>query len=193
MNARLLIGAVLAAVVMFFWGFVFWTLLPVSKQVMHGLPNEARVVGALQAGSLETGVYFYPWAEGADAEAMRQADEKHREGPVVEILYRAEGSPMMDPKMLAIGFLHFLASTILAGALLALAAPALPSFFGRWGFVFLFGLTASAFHDLSGPIWFYNPWDFAILNVAYHVVGWLLGGMLLAAIITPPRAKSAPA
>jgi hypothetical protein len=35
------IGIVLAAVVMFVWGFLFWTVLPFSKAILRSAPDEA--------------------------------------------------------------------------------------------------------------------------------------------------------
>jgi hypothetical protein len=193
MAVRLVIGAVVAAVAMFLWGFVFWGLLPVSKTVMRPLPNEAAVVSTLQGASLPTAVYFYPFPEGADADAMALTQKQYLAGPIVELRYRAEGAPMMDPTVMAKGFLHFLAATLLVGAMLGFTLPAGPGFGRRWAFVFLFGLTAAFFHDFSGPIWFFNPWDFGLLNFGYHVVGWLIGGLVLAFFLKPAPPKSAPA
>jgi hypothetical protein len=194
MTARLLVGAVAASLAMFVWGFLFWGVLPWSKSVMRPLPEEAAVIESLKAAPMPTAVYFYPFpAESAGEEAMKKMDEQHRAGPIVEIRYRAEGAPMMDPATMAKGYLHFLAATFLAGLLLCFTLPAAPGFVRRWGFVFLFGVAAAFFHDFSGPIWFFNPWDFAVLNFGYHVVGWLIGGFILAMILRPthPQTKVA--
>jgi hypothetical protein len=192
MAIRLVIASILAAVAMFMWGFLFWGVLPLSKSVMHALPNEAEVIRVLQSSSMPTGVYFYPFpGESEGDDAQKRVEEQHLAGPIVEVRYRAEGARMMDPMVMAKGFLHFLAATCLAGLLLCFTLPASPSFGRRWGFVFLFGLAAALFHDLSGPIWFFNPWSFALLNFSYHVVGWLIGGLILAGLVKPATPSTA--
>ena len=41
---RLIFGAVLSAVVLFAWGFVFWAVSGIMYRFIHRLPNEDEVV-----------------------------------------------------------------------------------------------------------------------------------------------------
>ena len=50
---NLVLGALLAAVVLFAWGFVFWALIPNAGVQMH--PDEAALQQHLAEGIPETG------------------------------------------------------------------------------------------------------------------------------------------
>ena len=57
---RLIVGAVLSAIVLFFWGFVFWALSGIMVWFMHPLPNDEEVVQALQKSDPASGTYLSP-------------------------------------------------------------------------------------------------------------------------------------
>jgi hypothetical protein len=81
--------------------------------------------------------------------------------------------------------------TLIAGILLAAAAPTLRSYIGRVFFVFLLGVFGALAFDLSYGIWFYHPWEFPILMAGFHTAGWLLAGIVMAAVIKAPRDQTA--
>ena len=57
---RIIIAAVLGAVIAYVWGVVSWMVLPWHSATMHNLPNEKLVVEQLRNGGLESGVYQIP-------------------------------------------------------------------------------------------------------------------------------------
>ena len=57
---RLVIGAFLAAVLMFFWGFFFWSVLPVSKSMMDRAENEDALIANLKGSLKGEGFYVLP-------------------------------------------------------------------------------------------------------------------------------------
>ena len=189
MAIRLLIGAVLAAIIMFAWGFVFWSFLALQPGVM--LEANSDVIDALKkhAPELESGEYFYPMPQGyGSTEADRKNfTEKHKEGPLVEISYQAGGAEPMDPIYFGIGFAHLVALAIIAGFLLIMALKSLPTYLGRVGFVLLLGIFATAAIDVAAVVWFRHPWRYPAMLAAYHASSWLLGGLVLGAVIRPPR------
>src|SRR5262245_17913296 len=99
---RLLIGAVLSSIVLFVWGFVFWTVSPLRFAVFRTVPNREVVVETLKKNLPETGVYLSPFPEESrfkedrDA-AQKEFTEKYKEGPVVQIIYRKDGVDPMSP------------------------------------------------------------------------------------------------
>jgi hypothetical protein len=189
MAIRLLIGAFLAAIVMFVWGFVFWTLL--AKQIGVMRPADSDVIDAMvkHAPELESGEYFYPPPPdpGDSEDDRKNKEEKHKQGPLVEISYQAGGAEPMDPVYFALGFLHLVALGVIAGFLLIMALKNLPTYLSRVGFVLLLGIFATAAIDVAAVIWFRHPWRYPTMLAIYHASSWLLAGLVLAAVIRPPR------
>jgi hypothetical protein len=187
MFLRVVGGAVLAAVVLMAWGFVFWLFLPFGKAVLQKLPGEEVVVKTLKENIPRTGVYTYPSRENTSSsvEAQDAIMKQHLAGPIVEIIYRKEGLDPLSPSTYGWGFAHFFVSGLLAGLLLALALPRLKSYVARVLFIFLLGAFAAFFVDLSAGIWMHHPWELPLLWAAYHGSSWLLAGLAMAAVIKP--------
>jgi hypothetical protein len=189
MAIRLLIGAFVAAIVMFVWGWVFWALLAVQLGVMRQADSEVIDVMVKHAPELESGEYFYPMqpGPGASEDDTKNFVDKHNKGPLVEISYQAGGANPMDPLQFGLGFVHFVALGIIAGFLLIMALKSLPTYLGRVGYVFLLGIFASAAIDVAAVIWFHHPWRYPTMVAIYHGSTWLLAGLVLGAFIRPPR------
>ena len=58
---RILIAGVLGAVVLFLWGFVAHTMLPVGEMGMSQPQNEDAVLQAVQANLPTPGIYVMPY------------------------------------------------------------------------------------------------------------------------------------
>lgn len=186
---KLLLGALAGTVVLMIWGFLFWSVLPYGSLVMKGLPDGEAYASALAESVPETGVYQYP-AFPADAteDEMGRFYAEHKRGPLVQIFYRAEGAPPGAAKVYLLGFLHFFASALLAAFLLRYSGAGLHGWGWRVLFVTLLGLFAGVAAELAKPIWWYNPWDFALYQVVYLVTGWLFAGLVLGKFVEPsPR------
>ena len=126
---RLILGAVLAAVVLFAWGFVFWAGSGVMYQFMHRLDNEEEVALALQKTDPASGTYLIPFPDraamdGSDKDKTAALKARQLKGPVVEIIYRKEGLDPLSSQEMVMGFCQFLAASLLAGVLLVMRSPA---------------------------------------------------------------------
>jgi hypothetical protein len=183
---RVVVAALLSAVVLFLWGFVFWTVLPFSNMVLKPLPSEEAVVQALKDNVPETGVYFFPFCEECSSpEAQEEAMKRHREGPIAQVIYRKDGVDAMSPTVFAGGFSHMFLSALLVGLLLKIASPTLPAFFARFVFVVLLGVFAAVWVCLADGIWFHHPWQFPVLQAGYNAGGWLVAALPMALVIRP--------
>ena len=127
---NLVLGALLAAVVLFAWGFVFWGLIPNSGVKMH--PDEAVLQQHLAESIPETGAYYVPYPAGAgDTESMA----RHEAGPIAFLFIRLEGRPLIPVSTMIGGFLHMLITALLIGMLLRMLLPSLPAWRDRVLFV----------------------------------------------------------
>ena len=190
---RVVIGAVLGAAVLMGWGAAFWMLLPFGSQQMHVLPNVDTVIRELKDANLESGFYMGPAMNDpkASAEDQKATKEKYKEGPVFYLTYRREGVDLDDTMVYKQGAAHFVLCTLIAGILLAAAAPTLRSYLGRVFFIFLLGVFGALAFDLSYGIWFYHPWGFPLLMAGFHTAGWFLAGIVMAAVIKAPADQTA--
>lgn len=194
MVGRVLLAALLSAVLMFLWGFVFWGVLNLGAQFMEPLPAELDVLAALRNVSAESGMYVYPMPAGMeDQAAQEQFQTLHEEGPILQMAYRAEGSDPMPSSTLLLGFVHFFVIALLAASLLAMLRSALPGYGRRVGVVLLVSLVAAFWANSSDAIWWMHSPKYALGNSAYMLGAGLLMALVTAALVRQtPKSSSTP-
>lgn len=175
---RFILGVVVGAVALFFWGFVFWTVLPYPGSVLKTLPNQDTLTQALQDAIPADGAYLIPGAEQTE-----ETLAKSQSGPVAMILFRKGGAAPQDATMLN-GFLHMLGSAFLLA--IAVATAGRRSFFGRFILVFWIGLFVAIWTQMSDVIWWHFPIQYACLQMTYHLSAITILGVVLALFIRPP-------
>ena len=182
---KLFLAALLAAVVQFFWGFLFWSVLPLSKQVMQPIPEESLVSAALLEGIPATGSYFIPGplSDWTDQAALEDFSERHKAGPIAHVFFTREGRPPGGPEVMGGGFVHFFISCLLMGILLRMVLPLLDTFMARLGFILTVAVFGVVYQLFGIPIWFLHPWDFYTIHAIYDIIGWMAGGAVLAWMI----------
>ncbi len=177
---RLILGSLLAAIVVFIWGFLYWNILPFRNSTIATVADEAALAQAL--GSLpETGTYQIPDLRSYPSEEAYTA--QLAQGPFALVQFRKGGVNWADPSIFISGFLHYLITALLIGLLLRKTRFA--TFGERFGFVFLAGLAAAVFANLGDPIWFYLPWDYHLLQFGYDLTVWILIGLVMAKFVQP--------
>jgi hypothetical protein len=173
-------GAAIAAVVTFLWHTIFWSVLPISDNTLGQVTNQVGLQTMLDAALPESGVYMLPYPDGV-SEAEYQT--LHAKGPIATIYIRKEGSEPMAPGTFALGYGHEFMVLLIMGLMLKVSG--LAAYGTRLAVVFLGGVAGSVFAQFSGPIWWMQPWDMAIVNVIYESVSWFLGALVLAFFIQP--------
>ena len=176
----LLLGAVLGALLIFVWGFVFWGIGPGTGSAISPVPEQETLRATLKATLPDSGVYMLPYSEDPTDTTYQTL---HTQGPIATIFYREEGSEPMAPGTMVLGYLHEVLVLLIMGLALKLAG--LGSYGARFGVVLLAGLAGSVFAQLAGPIWWLQPRDMAMMNLLYEAVAWLLGALVLAACVKP--------
>lgn len=193
---RHILAALVAAVVVFFWGFLAWPVVGLWDFAFPRAANEAAVSDSLKSSLGGDGAYIVPaMPEGygrSTADPARQAEfdafeARHRAGPFALILYRTEGSEVMPPAELLRGF----AVEFVGALLLACLLSAVPGGFGRkvfFGFtIALFATTAC--YGVMGSF-MRMPLPFILAFWADGLIAWTLASAVLAKLL-PARAASA--
>ena len=184
MAGRVLLAAVLSAVLMFAWGFLFWVVLGFSEQLMKPLPAELDVLASLRQAGTTSGMYVYPSpVDMNDAEAKQDLEAKHLEGPILQLAYQAEGGPMMPPSKYAQGLGHNFAVALLTGCLLALASRGLPNFGSRVLFVLLLSLVAAIWGNVGDAVWWMHSREYCLGNMGYQMGAGLAMALVTATIV----------
>lgn len=181
---KLGLGALLAAVAMFLWGFFFWG----SKLIDHFghvTPEvETALTETLKANLTADAVYTLPDIKnGTEEEVMARASA----GPFAMINFHATGiSPMGTT--LAMGFAHMLITAAILAFFVQLTLPAAPTYVDRVKLVAIFGAAAAIYAHLGNPIWWHYPWSFSAMGALYDFVSYVIAGLILAYFITPAKA-----
>lgn len=183
---RILIGSVLATLAMFFWGALVW-VGPATDAVFIEVPDQKALGQDLLAQLRSSGVYLLPF----DPDDMEATEKLQREGPLATIHFRREGVEPGSAGIMLGGFLHMLVSVLIFAFALRMAAPALPTYKMRVGFVFVAALGLAVFSNLEQPIWWHQSWGFHLVHTFYDVSSWLLGGAILAAFVRSPQEGAA--
>lgn len=181
MFARMIVGSLVSAVLLFLWGYVFWGMNPFAEKVMRTAPNQEAYVESLNNSVTESGVYIIP--AGADRMDDESVAPLHEAGPIATLFFHKEGAPMMSPKVMGYGFLHMLLSAFIAA--IVVAASEARTFFSRFMLVFWVSIFAAVWVELSNVVWYYFPMDYFWLKFAYHVSAGIIMAIVLGLIIQP--------
>jgi hypothetical protein len=198
MAIRIVAAAFLSAILMFFWGFVYWgPVLNATQRIMAPLPAEVELdlLAPLRAVELPDGMYVRPGPlkDQNDDEAVAQWEAKIKEGPILHMAYHAGGVSPMDPMMMAKGFAHSFVIALLAGILLATVVHALPGFASRVGVLVLVTLIAALWTNVANVIWWFDTPKYAAGQIIYELVAGVLMALATAAIVRPRAAVSTSA
>lgn len=180
----ILIGGLLGGIVMFFWGFVAHTMLPLGEIGMHQASEAQQdaVLGSLkenlQAGA---GVYIVPMDMAAmeNPEVAKTFGARALANPYALIVYQPQGMDMVNNMG---GNLAMEAGTNVLSALLAglLVSFATVGFGTRVLLVFGTGVFGWLANAVPAWNWYRFPGDFTLAALVEQGVGWLLAGLAIA-------------
>ncbi len=188
--SRIVLAGFLGALVLFFWGFLSWAVLPFHSQTTHTLSNEDAVAAALKSGNAESGAYRIPGIGGNEA-AKKTEMEKMKAGPIAWIQYHQEGYGEIDPVYYLKGFLVLFISAMIASSLLGKLSWSLASKYGaRVRFVMMIGIFLAIYARLGDWAFMGNSTSFSLNLVADDIIGWTLAGLVIAWRIKPLMVKT---
>ena len=179
---RLVLGVVLAALAMFFWGFLYWGLNPIPYTSWKKSTDDVAAGEALRRYFPESGTYYIPDVRQDSATVARL----YEQGPVGFVhLTSREGRPQQDAMMMVRGLLLYLVTAFVLALLMRMALPALPTYGRRVAFAALGGLAAALLIDIGDSVWWYIPIGWKLHQALYDATVWLVGGLVLAAFLRP--------
>lgn len=194
---RIILASILSGIILFVWGMLSWMVLPIHDGTLRPLPDSQAVIDVLKKQNLEDGYYLYPAypespsGPGPEMDAMMQEfEKKHQAGPIFSVIYKAEGMPPMPPQMMIAGLLINMLSSFIAATLLSMAIKngARMTYFQRFRFVALIGVFAAIVSFLNLKNWMYYPTDFTRAMMLDLLLTWIIGGLVIAALIKPAKA-----
>lgn len=182
----LLIGGFLGGILVFAWGSVSWMALGWHDTTLKRFSNEDVVAVTLQTYAPEPGIYVYPNAGGGTTPEEKQArmddaQKKMAEGPIV--FAAVQGPSQGMGRQMAQG----IASTILAALLVTwlVLQAGLSSFGRRYALVLVFAVAACLVGIAPNWIWWGFATDYTLVGIADVLIGWGLGGLVIAWATAP--------
>jgi hypothetical protein len=187
---RTLIAGLVGGIVIFVWSAIAHTILPIGTMGVDVLPSDEAVLPTLQQAVTEPGLYFFPGMDmsgNATPEEQQAWDEAYRAGPIGLLIYSPTGEEPMPASTLILEFLTTLAATLFAAWVLGM----IPGTFGRRVAVAtLFGVVGWLSISVSEWIWYPYPGAYIIGVGLDQVIGWLLGGLAMAALLRPKATEA---
>ena len=178
---RIVIAAILAAVVMFLWEFLAHMVLPIGTMGIHQTPQEDVVLQAVATAAPQPGIYILPGMDAAkmqDAAAVAAYREKTKTNSLTYLVVGGKGQDMtaFGPNLVK-QFLSDYFAALIAAAVLGLAPMSFASrVLGTLGFG-LFGWLANIVPQWN---WYRFPADYMYGNLLEQGIGWLLAGFVMA-------------
>src|SRR5262249_32821312 len=153
---------------------------------IRAIPNEESLLGNMRISIQEAGLYLFPYIDMKSATEASQTAwlEKAKQGPTGFLVIHPEGGQGMTPGMLGTEAGTNFVCALLAALLLAQVRPSL-NYWGRVAFVTMLGIFGFIMVNIPYWNWYGFPTDFTAGQGIDHVVGWLLAGLVLAAIVRP--------
>jgi hypothetical protein len=188
MSKQLALGSILGAIVLFFWSFIAWEVIPWPGEPLRAFTNAEGMEQAIKANVPVSGNYLIPnkvkrtpgMTDEQYKKAWDDAIEKMTQGPMMFAAIRLEPMPSMT-RYMGIGFLTNLIVALLASFLLAQTTGL--SYKDRVLFITLIGVMIF----IGGHADEWNWWSFSnaymCMQMGAIVIGWLLASFVIAKFV----------
>lgn len=182
---KFLLAPALAALAMFVFGAIYW-MSPLPRQALSRVADDAAAGVTLAGIFPATGTYFVP---GLHLEPAKH-EELLKRGPVAEVHIVREGMPMMDPVVLAKGYLHEFVICLLLALTLEKFAPLFRCWVARVRFTAAIGLLL-ALNDYGQAIWWHHAIGWTTIQALYDFAAFSVAGLVLGKMLTPKAGAAA--
>jgi hypothetical protein len=183
MAKRILLAGVLGGFALFMWGGLSHMVLGLGMVGIQNMPQPQPVMDALKAAVPQSGFYFFPPADAAGKVAPDKAG-----GPYGIMIYNAAGAGApMTGQMVKECALNIVMA-LFAAFMLSLAS-GLTGFVSRVGFVTVLGLMVGLMTNVQYWNWYGFPMNYTVVAVVEDIVGFLIVGLIAAAIVKAPAQR----
>jgi hypothetical protein len=182
---KIIFGAIFTALAVFGWEALSWTAIGWHQNGFRAFRDESAVSEVIKANVTSGhGIYLLPSMGEAPKIATAEEKKAHEDaqakalknGPYVYAIIRPGKGEVNMGTNLAFSFVRTLICAFLIAAMLSQTALFYPA---RIAFVAAAGLFAGLSADLPMWIWFENPGRDAVVNIADHLITWIIGGAVL--------------
>jgi len=180
---KFILAPVLAALAMFFWGFLYWGVLNLPYKSLGQVQDESGTALALGQLFPKSGAYLLPSPMVGEAKAA----ELMQRGPIAQVFIVKESMKPMDPAILVQGFGHMLIIAFFLVAVLSGLTKSLETWRCRVMFCAGIGLLV-AICKLGDAIWWHHPWSWSLVVAVYHMLMFTIAGLVLAKFVPPKPA-----
>lgn len=184
MGKRILLAGVVGGVALFFWGFLSHAVLPLGQVGIQNLPQDRTVVESLKAAIPTAGLYFFP---PMDASGGMAADQIN--GPHGILVYHPSGASAMMTGELVNEFILNVIQALIAAYLLSLAT-GLAGYTSRVGLVLILGVLSALATNVEYWNWYKFPANYTLAAMADDILGFLVVGLIVAALVKPSGAAT---
>jgi len=186
---RILLAGILGGFNLFVWLFVAHELLGLGEVGVKEIPNEAAVLGAMQAAIPDTGFYIFPGfglgpkltREQQNA-AMPEYMKKYEKSGHGVLIYHPPSGPFNFGILLGREFGLNVLQALLAAWLLSCAASG-RTYPGRVAFVAVAGILAAMSTNVEYWNWYDFPGNYIAGYMTTQVSGFILAGLVIAAFV----------
>ncbi|QDT96452.1 hypothetical protein [Gimesia aquarii] len=186
---RTVLGIIIAAIVLYVWGFIYWGFGPYSTMIWKKSTDDVAAGKALLEYFPQNGTYFVPSFD----QDQKTVETLYEAGPVAFVhMLSINGSSMADFSIMIKGFFLNLVVIILIAILLKQVCAALPKYLDRVKFVALAGLISAIFTDFGDAVWWKLDWPWELYQAFYGFSAWLIIGLILAKFIEPEMKQDSP-
>lgn len=182
MTKRILLAGILGGLALFFWGGLSHMVLGLGSVGIQDMPQAQPVMQAMQASITQPGFYFFPAMESSGKAPADQAN-----GPNGILIYHPTGTMMMAPIQLLRECILDIVIALIAAYLLSLAS-GLGGFVSRVGFIVLLGVLAGVMINIQYWNWYGFPANYTVATIADKIIGFVVVGLVAAAIVQPAAA-----
>lgn len=170
---------VLAAVGVWFWNFLSWSILPIHKKDFVGLEHEDAVMAAIRSLNIPVGSYGFPRPKSRAGVKDPAFEAKWKAGPA-GLLNVWPANPAMGSKMIA-SFVLYAVVSVLVGYIGSEALPRGTSFAKVMQVLGTAGVLGYTFAGLPNMIWFNGTRSAKMAAVVDGLIAGLGTGAIFAA------------
>lgn len=175
---RILISALVAAIIYFAYQSLSWTVLPNHKESVKYTPNQEVILKSLNENLAEEGYYSVPFWNEESGESMEDFNASMEGSPYAMISYHKSFKSNMGTGM-GLGFLFNFLGLLMASILLFNLKPGL-GFGSRWLITMCIAAIIFFMSLMTSWNWWATPWHFLKGEILDIVLGWGITGLWLA-------------